>query len=284
MFKLRKSMLNFVAITPHPPIIIPEIGRKDSKKCAQTIKAMQKLSNELAEVNPDTIIIISPHALIHHNKFAVYANPKFQGDFGNFGAPKITFNYNNDLSLAGAIVKKLDQVGTRAFMFSYPDSDYFELDHGEMVPLYYLRRNIKKDVRIIPIAYSMLNRAQHFVFGQAIREIAESDDFQSEKIALIASGDLSHRLIQGAPAGYNQIGIEFDEIIVDYLQNKHIREILELDEEFVESAGECGYRSILIALGALDGLEYQPEILSYEGPFGVGYLVANFKIKSKTTQ
>lgn len=274
-------MLSFVAITPHPPIIIPEVGGRDSKKCAKTIKAMQKLADELAEVNPDTIIIISPHALIHHDKFAIYANPKFQGDFGDFGVPEVTFNYSGDPYLANEIVKKSDESGIGAFTFGNPDSNYFELDHGEMVPLYFLRKNIKKDVKIIPLAYSLLDRLQHFAFGKVIREVLESPEFRNEKIALIASGDLSHRLIQGAPAGYDQAGVEFDEIMVDYLQNNHVREILELDEEFVESAGECGYRSILIALGALDGLNYQPEILSYEGPFGVGYLVANFKLENK---
>lgn len=274
-------MLNFVAITPHPPIIIPEIGGKDSKRCISTIKAMEKLADKLAEVQPDTIIVISPHALIHADRFAVYANPKFRGDFGNFGAPEITFNYNGDPYLASAIVKKSDETGIRSFMFGNPDSDSFELDHGEMVPLYFLRKKIIKGTKILPIAYSMLDRLQHLAFGQVIYEVLNSPEFMNDKIAIIASGDLSHRLIQGSPAGYSQQGINFDETIIDYLKNQHTREILELDEDFIEEAGECGYRSILIALGVLDGLKYQPEILSYEGPFGVGYLVANFKLEDK---
>jgi len=42
----------------------------------------------------------------------------------------------------------------------------------------------------------------------------------------------------------------------------------------VEEAGECGLRSFVIALGMLDGNSFKSEIISYEGPFGVGYLVA----------
>lgn len=271
-------MLSFAAIVPHPPIIISEIGGNDSKKCAKTIKAMEELADKLADSEPDTIILISPHALVHQDRFTVYGNQKFHGDLSQFGAPEIDFNFNCDRQLADEIVNRAKDHGINTFLFGNPDFESFELDHGEMVPLYYFFKKIPARIKIIPIAYSYLDRLQHMAFGQIIRDVAESSEFKNERIALIASGDLSHRLFQGAPAGFDKAGIEFDEIIVDYLKNNHIREILELDEAFVESAGECGYRSILILLGALEGQKYQPEILSYEGPFGVGYLVANFKL------
>ncbi|MBC7194507.1 MAG: AmmeMemoRadiSam system protein A, partial [Caldisericia bacterium] len=41
-----------------------------------------------------------------------------------------------------------------------------------------------------------------------------------------------------------------------------------------EEAGECGYRSILTLLTLMPFEKYKAEVLSYEGPFGVGYLVA----------
>lgn len=274
-------MLSFAAITPHPPIIIPDIGGEQIKYCKKTIKAMEVLSDKLAEAEPDTIIIVSPHALVHSDRFAIYGNVKFKGDFGQFGAPDIKFDCDNDRSLAEDIVKRAQDLGVNAFLFGNPDSDYFELDHGEMVPLYFLRQNISTKIKIVIIAYSYLDRLQHGALGQVINEITQLPENLNKRIALIASGDLSHRLIGESPAGYNKFGQEFDEIIVDYLQNKHVREILELDEEFIESAGECGYRSILILLGVLDKHDWQPEILSYEGPFGVGYLVANFKLEDK---
>src|SRR5207244_2534213 len=40
------------------------------------------------------------------------------------------------------------------------------------------------------------------------------------------------------------------------------------------SAGECGYRSMLVAIGAAEGAESNCEVISYEAPFGVGYMVA----------
>jgi len=282
-------MISFAAITPHPPIIIPGIGKKeDLKKVKDTIKAMEKLGKEIAEAEPDTIIIISPHALVHQDRFAVYGSPRFFGDFGHFGppriasgeagAPDINFRFENDLELASEIIEKANDAGIKAFPFGDPDSDSFELDHGEMVPLYYLTKHLPESVKILPIAYSYLDRAQHYGFGQIINQIANSQKQKAKRIAIIASGDLSHRLIQGAPAGYSEAGHEFDNQLIEFIKYNKAREIMEMDEELVENAGECGFRSILILYGTLEGMKYQPEILSYEGPFGVGYLVANFTI------
>lgn len=272
--------LDFVAITPHPPIIVPEIGGNDTKKCQNTVKAMEKLADKLCEARPQTIIVISPHTLIHADRFAIYASPKFFGDFAQFGAPNTSFHLENDLALASAIAKESNNNNINAYLFGDPDSDYGELDHGEMVPLYYLTKKISSECKIIPVAFSYLSPAMHFTFGQIIKDVAHSPAFRHQKIALVASGDLSHRLIQSAPAGYAKEGKEFDDKLIEYIKNKKTQEILEMDSDFVESAGECGYRSILIALGALDNTKYTPEILSYEGPFGVGYLVANFEIKT----
>lgn len=269
-------MLSFVAITPHPPIIVPEVGGSESKKCAKTIAAMELLSQKIAENKPSTIIIISPHAQLHSDRFAVYASPKFFGSLDQFGAPEVNFNFKGDEFLAQKIVEKSEKNGIKAFAFGDPQSDFFELDHGIMVPIYYLTKNLPASTRILPIAFSYLDRLEHFAFGQTIFEVCASKDLIGEKIALIASGDLSHRLTHGAPAEFSQVGKWFDEMIVQSIKNKDTQEIMGIDEDIIEQAGECGYRSIIIALGVLDKLKYQPEILSYEGPFGVGYLVANF--------
>jgi AmmeMemoRadiSam system protein B len=128
----------------------------------------------------------------------------------------------------------------------------------------------------VPIAYSNLERAKHFTFGQIMAETIKK--FPS-RCGFVASGDLSHRLIQGAPGGYSRAGQEFDEKLVQDLKSANTKEIMYYDEDFVDDAGECGFRSILILLGLLDGLNIKPKILSYEGPFGVGYLVADYQLK-----
>src|SRR5262249_23489933 len=94
------------------------------------------------------------------------------------------------------------------------------------------------------------------------------------RVAFIASGDLSHRLKPRAPAGYNPDAHVFDEQVVEALRANAPQRIVAIDHNVRKLAGECGYRSMLVAIGASSDLPLSCEVLSYEAPFGVGYLVA----------
>jgi AmmeMemoRadiSam system protein B len=132
-----------------------------------------------------------------------------------------------------------------------------------------------KNIPLVPLTFSWLPLTTHFAFGNAIRKAAERS---GKRVIIIASGDLSHRLIPGAPAGYDPSGKKFDEQLVKAISDGDTPKILNFDSELVEKAGECGLRSIIILMGALEGLTVKPEVLSYEGPFGVGYMVASLEV------
>jgi len=268
----------FGVLTPHPPIIIPAIGGNQIKKVEKTIQAMKKLADDLEKAEPDTIIVISPHGLIYPDQMNICAMPKLAGDFSDFGHPEIKFKYQNDLALAQQIAEKAEKEGIDTLLYDNGSSDQiYQLDHGTCVPLYYLAANLT-NIKILPVAYSYQDRLQHFAFGQVIAEVANRPKNRGQRIAVIASGDLSHRLILSAPAGFSAEGKKFDRELLKAIKKSETETILSFDEELVEEAGECGYHSILILLGALNHLKTKPEILSYEGPFGVGYGVINFKI------
>lgn len=267
--------LNFAAISPHPPIIVPGIGTPaDLPKVASTIAAMRKLANIFREAEIETLLVISPHSLVYPDRFNIAGMKKLFGTFASFGAPDIMMEFSNDLDLARQINDSAIKEDLKTLLYDN-SGEFFELDHGIMVPLYYFASQQESALKIVPLAYSNLDRAKHFTFGQIIAEVIKK---YPARIGVIASGDLSHRLIQGAPGGYSGAGKDFDQKLVTDLKNSNTQEIMYYDEEFIEDAGECGYRSILILLGILDGLKIKPEILSYEGPFGVGYLVANYPI------
>lgn len=266
-------MLAFAALAPHPPIIIPEIGKEETKKVSSTIKAMRKLARALKKSNPDTIIVISPHGLIYPDRINICGMERLVGGLSQFGDESLKLELTNDLKLAETISKKAENNGIQTILYDNGEAKY-ELDHGAVVPLYFLLKKLGEDVKLLPIVYSFQDKELLFAFGETIFEVAKKS---KKKIALIASGDLSHRLIQTAPAGYNKAGKEFDKLLLDYIKEKDVQGILEMDDDFVEEAGECGYRSFLILLGAINKLDFNPKILSYEGPFGVGYAVVNFK-------
>lgn len=265
-------LLNFAAITPHPPIIIPTIGSPaDLKKVKKTIDGMEKLAEIFAKTEPQTILVISPHGPVDFNQFSIVNSPTLAGHFYNFGDFQTELIFKNDEKLIEAIEKECQEQKIPLRLVNFKD-----LDHGVLVPLYYLSQKLP-NFKLVPLAYSFLDLEAHFKFGKVLKSII---DKQQSKIGIVASGDLSHRLTPDAPAGYTPQGKEFDNFLIGLLKKKDIKGILNIDPALVEEAGECGYRSIITLLGALNGLDWQPEILSYEGPFGVGYLTANFQIES----
>lgn len=263
-------MLKFAAICPHPPIIIPSIGRENLSAVSSTTQAMRTLAKEIRELGLETIVIISPHGPYQADFMSIAGQERLQGDFLDFGADDVSMSFMNDVDLALSIKNISD---SKKIPVEILGRDII-LDHGSMVPLYFLAKHLP-DIRIVLISFSDLDYGKHFEFGKAIHEAIAN---ANRNIGLVASGDLSHRLTPDAPAGYSPSGKKFDDLIIGLLETGNADEILRIDSNLIEAAGECGLRSIIIVLGALSATEYKFEKLSYEGPFGVGYLVGKFLI------
>lgn len=261
-------MISFTAFTPHPPVIIPEIGGGNIRYCQNTIRSMQKLASSAQDKDIDTIIFISPHTTLSPDNMIVSYNEKAVGDFAAFGHPEISYSSRVDLELAEEIIKGGKKHKLKVLPLMHDKE--FVLDHGVLVPYFYLKPELNPSTEVIIIGFSNLSRSQHFAFGQVIAEIAEKSE---KSIAILASGDLSHKNLD---YGAEEIGQKFDKELVERVAGMDTAGILNFDVDLQEEAGECGYRSLLILLGALDGREIAVDVLSYEAPFGVGYMVAEF--------
>lgn len=264
-------------IFPHPPIIIPEVGRGGEKDAAATIEAVRRAATDIKNDAPTTIIITSPHAPIFSDYLYVSFKEKLTGDLRKFGQPSVKLSYQNNIPLADKICKLAKQRGISAggieerILRGYNLSA--ELDHGVLVPLYFVNQ-VYKDFKLVHMSISGLPYIELYRFGMCIKDaVAESD----EKVVFLASGDLSHKLSENGPYGYNKSGPEFDRILVESVKKVDVETLIGLSEDFCENAGECGLRSFLIMFGALDGYDLRSEIYSYEGPYGVGYSVARIE-------
>lgn len=258
-------MLVFSAIVPHAPIMVPTVGKDNLAQLEKTVKAMKELSSRLSHAKPEVIIIISPHGPLLADAFTINVNTDYLGNFEDFGDFTTKLKFKNDLDLVSQIKNCLMPVSLTTFP---------KLDHGVTVPLYYLAQELPK-IKIVPINYSLMDYDAHLAFGQELSKIIKQS---KKRIAVIASGDLSHSLSVSAPAGFTERSAEFDETLIKLLLKKDASGIMNLSPDLVDQGNECGLRSIIILLGILNSQEYQPEKLSYEGPFGVGYLVMDLKI------
>jgi aromatic ring-opening dioxygenase LigB subunit len=261
-------MIVFNAICPHPPILIPNIGKDNLNKIKNTVNAMKELEVELYASKPDVILIISPHGEIIPDAFCLNLNSEYTAGFEEFGDFTTKMEFKSSPMLALHLRERVENE------FPMVLSSMDRLDHGVGVPLYYLTKHLK-NIEVIPLSYSLLDYQKHFEFGQLLkRELVKSE----KRVAVIASGDLSHALTKGAPAGFSPKGEEFDQKLIALLKRQDFRGVLKLNHKLIEEAAECGLRSIIILLGIIEEYKNEVNILSYEGPFGVGYLVAEFKL------
>ena len=263
--------LVFAAIAPHPPVLVPEIGKDNLKKLKKTKTALEKLELELYAAKPDSILVISPHGQVLADAFNINLSPDYLGDFKEFGDFSLEFRFKSDyMSIQNIRAGDETQKAVNLVLTSQP-----RIDHGFSVPLYYLTKHLK-NLPIIPVTPAELDYQKHFAFGQFLNQRLAIID---KRVAVIASADLSHKLTKDAPAGYSKKGAEFDKKLLDLLKKNDIKGILALDHQLTLEAGVCGLRSIIILLGLISSMNFKPELLSYEGPFGVGYAVVNFNLE-----
>jgi len=262
-------MIVFAAFTPHSPLLVPSIGKEARSRLKQTIVAMKSLADDLYASKPDTIVMISGHAIRHETVFSANLHDEYRVDLRDFGDLSIDREFRPNLSLLDAIQRAVRRSGIPFTL----DSDS-RLDYGSAVPLMILTESIPS-ISIIPISYGGLDPKEHLAFGRVLKETLSA---RHERIAVLASGDLAHCLSSDAPAGFRPEGAIFDETVRQSLASSSVATLLSLDQNIVEHASECAYRPLLILIGILERIRTRPEILSYESPFGVGLLVARFHL------
>lgn len=262
-------MIVFAAFTPHTPLMLPPIGKDARDRLQKTISAMGRLGDELYAAMPDTIVVISAHATQHDKAFSANLHDQYRVDLREFGDLTTAREFQPDLSLIDAMQRSVRRAGIPFTL----DSDA-RLDYGSAVPLVMLAEPLRS-VRIVPVSYGGLGPKEHHAFGRALKDVFSA---RRERIAVIASGDLAHCLTSDAPAGFRPEGAAFDEATKQAVEAGSGSALLSLDPELVERAAECAYRPLLVLFGILENVRTRPEVLSYEAPFGVGYLVAQFHL------
>lgn len=269
---------------PHPPLIVPTVGRGDERAIQDTVDAYQQVAREIVALDPDLIVVTSPHAPYFRDAFHITTEPELYGDMARFGALKTRVEATCDVEFAEGLVARLGQAGIPAV----DSARYSEpIDHATFVGLYFVLEAFKEasasdEVRksahvpcpIERVGLSMLSFETHRQVGRIIAELA---DESGKRVVFLASGDLSHKLKEDGPYGFAPEGPVFDAKIGEIFSSGNLEGLFEFDPAFADAAAECGLRSFQIMAGAIEGRGFVSELLSLEGPFGVGYGVAAFR-------
>lgn len=267
------SMLGAI-ITPHPPVLLPEVGGGREREIAATDRAMRTAAETVAAWQPDVIIVSSPHTILYRDYFHIAPGDGAVGDMSRFGAPEVRIQASYDTLLREEIIRRAEAEGLHAGTLGQRDS---ELDHGVLIPLYYLR---KAGVRcpIVRMGLSGFSPLDHYRLGKCVQNAVNA---LGRRAVFLASGDLSHKLKADGPYGCAPEGPQFDDAVTHTMASGDFLEFLTIDPALCERAAECGLRSFQVMAGALDGLAVEPQLLSHEGTFGVGYAIALFPVTGR---
>lgn len=267
------SMLGAI-ITPHPPVLLPEVGGGREREIAATDRAMRTAAETVAAWQPDVIIVSSPHTILYRDYFHIAPGDGAVGDMSRFGAPEVRIQASYDTLLREEIIRRAEAEGLHAGTLGQRDP---ELDHGVLIPLYYLR---KAGVRcpIVRMGLSGFSPLDHYRLGKCVQDAVNA---LGRRAVFLASGDLSHKLKADGPYGYAPEGPQFDDAVTHTMASGDFLEFLTIDPALCERAAECGLRSFQVMAGALDGLAVEPQLLSHEGTFGVGYAIALFPVTGR---
>ena len=261
-------------MVPHPPMIIPGIGRGSEEQIAETTAAYRRAAEEIAALKPETVIIASPHSVMYADWFHISPGRKASGDFSVYRAPDVAFHEEYDTEL---VQKICDLAEERDLPMGTMGERDPALDHGTMIPLYFIEQFFH-DFRIVRIGLSGLPLTAHYEAGMAIRDAVKET---GRRAVFVGSGDLSHKLKTYGPYGFAPEGPEYDERIMDVCGRAAFGELFEFDESFCEKAAECGHRSFVMMAGALDGMAVRTERLSHQDVTGVGYGICTFTVTGK---
>lgn len=258
-------------IVPHPPLIIPDIGRGQERGIADTIESFNKIAREISEIKPDTIVVLTSHSIMYDDYIHVSPGKKASGDFRDFGHKTVSIEVKYDQELVSLIEAEVKNEGIAAGTMGERNK---KLDHAFMIPLHFVDKYYK-DYKTVRVGISGLSFLKHYQLGKCIDKAA---DKSGKKVVVIASGDLSHKLKEKGPYGYKEEGPVYDREVTRAMDSADFLKFLEFDIDFCETAAECGHRTFVIMAGSLDGKSLDSKLLSYEGPYGVGYAVASFKV------
>ncbi len=272
-------------MVPHPPIMLPEVGKGEEKKIQATTDAYMEVARQIAELKPETIIISSPHSIMYADYFHISPRKRAFGNMGRFSAPQVKFEEEYDTDLVEEIcaicdsygaendsIESLEIQGFPAGTMGERDAD---LDHGTMIPLYYIRKKYD-GFKIVRIGLSGLSLPMHYEMGQIIQQAVERTGVRA---VYVASGDLAHKMKEDGPYGFAKEAPEYDDRIMEVCGSGEFEKLFDFDDTFCERAAECGHRSFVMMAGALDGLGVTAHKLSHEATFGVGYGICTFDVE-----
>jgi aromatic ring-opening dioxygenase LigB subunit len=254
-------------IVPHSPLLVPTVGKEYHRETKRTQHALASLVQELYALRPDCICVIHPHGTTTSGLFPLQTAHEFVSDFSEFGDLVTSRTWPVALTLAHEIMEHAEDHG-----FPVRLVNERTLTHDVAVPLNFFP-SFEQRVEVLPIGTSpTLDRQTHVHWGSML---AETFHRTQKRVVVLVSAELSQHASAAASGGVRPEGERFDRDVQSMLRKKNLdRNLMSIDGVQIELAAACGFEPLLVWSGISKRKNLAVRKLSYEHPFGIGFIVA----------
>jgi 2,3-dihydroxyphenylpropionate 1,2-dioxygenase len=254
---------------PHTPQLLVRPETEDRALVLRVHAAYEKVKRLLSDARPDAICVIAGDHIEGFflnavPAFAVYVGASVSGQFGRYA---YTFPVHEPLARA-----ILQQGIKREFDLVY--SQDVRLDYAFYVPLHFAAPD--PSVPVVPLYVNVYLPPQPtprrcYAWGRTLREIL---DARPERVALLASGGMSH---YPGTDRYASPDFEWDRQLLAALTDGRGAETARLTAEELDKAGNVELRTWITLLGAVG--DARANVVCYEPSWHHGNAVVTWPIQ-----
>jgi 2,3-dihydroxyphenylpropionate 1,2-dioxygenase len=251
----------FAGAASHAPGMTAWTEAAPKQQADRFLENYRSLGDRLAASKPDVIVALTVEHwanffLNHMPTFCIGRADHYQGPIEEWlRIPKARVPGNAELG-----AQLIDACFDGGFDPTF--SDELLLDHATFLPLHFLNRGMA--LPVVPVILNTLAPPMPapkrcFAFGQFLGRFL---DRQSKRIAMIATGGLSH---WPGEAKHGKINTEFDKEFLEHLANRDDAKLTAYShEEIHNQAGSGGHeiRTWIALAGAVEN--WKAELLAYE--------------------
>ena len=163
---------------PHPPLIIPGVGRGRERGIQATIDAYEEVGRRIAALAPETLVISTPHSVMYLDYNHISPGRHAEGSFAEFGDPRDRYEVDYDVDFVRSLEAAAGAYGLAAGTMGERDPS---LDHATMIPLHFVQTHWgeagtasegRPFPRVVRIGLSGLSPAVHYQLGMAVQRTA----------------------------------------------------------------------------------------------------------------
>lgn len=248
------------AIMPATVVLIPEVGRGRERPAVRTVGGCRELARRAAAGQLETLVILITSSEQPRLWLPPGDGDHLRAEYGRFGADEL----NHLVVAARAAAERLLAVAGGVWQATADPV----LPEAALTVLYYLRSAGARQTLVLETPATEDGTFEP-VAG-ALRAALEPEHGRS---LVVAAGNLSSRLFRGAPGGYHPEAPAFDEMVVRLIEQGDLAAARSQPVRERAAAGETLLPQIAL-MHSLLGEAAAVALLSYEAPFGEGYLTA----------